>query len=94
MLYLTRSLYTDSDKPNVMYVVDVRQGVVESYFPFDCERQSMKFVNAIFLSANGKLDECGDASCFPPTESLPKNAILYAYEVVTEENGFSLKLLN
>lgn len=93
MLYLTRSLYTDSDKPNVMYVVNVRQGVVESCFPFDCERQSMKFVNAILLSANSGLEECSDASCFPPTEPLPKGVPLYAYEVVNEGGSLSFKQL-
>ena len=94
MLYLTRNLYTESDKPCVMYVVQVYQGRVESYYPFDCERQSMKLVNAILLSVDDSLDGCADvAAHFPPSQSLPAKAALYAYELVDGEEGISLKML-
>lgn len=94
MLYLTRNLYTDSEKPNVMYVVQVNCGRVESYFPFDCERQSMKLVNAILLSVDDSLDGCTDVAAHcPPSQPLPAKATLYAYEVVCEEGLSSLKML-
>ena len=50
MFYVTHKLHIPQREPLKMYVVEVSDGVVVSFFPFDGERQSMVWVDELFLS--------------------------------------------
>ena len=50
MYYVARSLYLPAGEPLAMYVVEVKEGVVAGWFPFDGERASMLWVEALFVS--------------------------------------------
>ena len=50
MFYATHWLHIPQRAPLKLYVVEVRNGVVVSFFPFDGERQSMVWVDELFLS--------------------------------------------
>ena len=50
MFYATHKLHLPQREPLKLYVVEVKNGVVVSFFPFDGERQSMVWVDELFLS--------------------------------------------
>lgn len=50
MFYATHWLHIPQRAPLKLYVVEVRNGVVASFFPFDGERQSMVWADELFLS--------------------------------------------
>lgn len=50
MLYATHKLHLPQSEPLKLYVVEVKNGVVVSYFPFDGERQSMMWVDELAIS--------------------------------------------
>lgn len=50
MFYATHKLHLPQREPLKMYVVEVKNGVVASFFPFDGERQSMVWVDELFMS--------------------------------------------
>lgn len=50
MFYVARSLHLPACEPLAMYVVEVKEGVVTGWFPFDGERASMLWAETLFIS--------------------------------------------
>ena len=50
MYYVARSLYLPAGEPLAMYVVEVKEGVVTGWFPFDGERASMLWAEVLLVS--------------------------------------------
>lgn len=75
----------------MLHVVEVQHGNVISLFPFDGERQSMLWVDAILLSNDAALDGISNdiTSLLSASDSVP----LYAYSVIKIDNHFQLKRL-
>lgn len=87
MYYATHKLHLPCREPLKMYVVEVRAGVVVSFFPFDGERQSMVWVDEIFASHNSCAHNLSDIKNEAAQEVQP----LYAYSV--SEPGIANPLL-
>lgn len=56
MYYATHRLYNSKEGFLRLMVVETEQGRVLSLFPFDGERESMIWVDALLLSSNENLD--------------------------------------
>lgn len=56
MLYATHRLYTSKDNFLKLYVVNVEEGRVVSFFPFDGERERMIWVDNILLIRHELVD--------------------------------------
>ncbi len=60
MFYATHRLHLPLQEPLKLYVVEVRDGVVVSCFPFDGERQSMLWIDEIYASHNPNAHSIAD----------------------------------
>lgn len=90
MFYVAHKVYFENNDPLTLHVVQVVRGRVVSLFPFDGERQSMVWVDALLLSDNMSPDadvvlvpKSGNTFC---SDTLPKHAFL------VERVGKSLSL--
>lgn len=93
MYYATHRLYVSKNNPLGLHVVKVEQGRVHSFFPFDGERQSMLWVDALLISEDGTLscisgtlDEVLDAA-------RPSEQGCYLYSIEKQKESFSLRPL-
>ncbi len=90
MYYATHKLYIGNDNPLVFHVVKVEQGLVVDFFPFDGEKQSMLWVDAIVLS-----DRDDAETLLPPycNGARPVEELVYAYSLEYAGDVYSLKRL-
>ena len=71
MYYATRKLHLPQGEVLSMYVVEIVGGVVQGWFPFDGERQSMLWEDELFLSCNPDAKTIKDISREVPVHGLP-----------------------
>lgn len=93
MYYATHRLYVSKNNPLGLHVVMVKQGRVHSFFPFDGERQSMLWADALLISDNealngfsGTLDEVLDVA-------RPSKRGCCLYSIEKQKENFLLRLL-
>ena len=81
MFYLTRRLHLPGGEVLCMQVVEVADGVVRGFSPFDVERQSMLWVEEGFLSHSPGSAVVGDMTAGETPASEP----LFLYSCATDE---------
>lgn len=77
MFYATHRLHLPQREPLRLHVVEVVDGVVRSFFPFDGERESMLWVDELYASHNRQASFLSDIKDEPSQAAAP----LYLYSV-------------
>lgn len=94
MYYATHRLYVSKNNPLGLHVVKVEQGRVHSFFPFDGERQSMLWVDALLLSDNDTLNGFFGTMGDIMQIAAPSSNARHLYEIVQCDKLFTLKILS
>lgn len=85
MLYLVRKLHTACGEVQRMQVVEVVDGVVRGFSPFDVERQSMLWVEDAFLSPSSCANVLGDLQQIACDASVAGPLFLYSCDCADEQ---------
>lgn len=85
MYYVTHKLHLPQCEPLKLYVAEIENGEVVSIFPFDGERQSMLWVDELYISCNPQAHHLTEIINEAAREMQPR----YLYSV----DGDSLSLV-
>ena len=95
MIYATHSLYDYSHKETKYMVVETKDGCLAQIYPFECEKHSMQWYDAIILSSEIY------KNCFYETldeilellVSANEKQATYVYGVTYDTDGYMLTRL-